>query len=169
MQNKLHFAATGKTAAELIAERADHLQPNMGLTSWRGGRVAKADVVVAKNYLSAGEINQLNRVVVMWLDFAEDQAQRRRQILLTDWETRLDGFLRFLDREVLSHPGRVSHQEAVTQAEVEYAQFAARRRAMLEAEGERDAVEALESAVRRLAEPSGGPAGREPRKRRPRP
>ncbi len=94
MQNKLHFAATGLTAAELIAARADHAQPNMGLTSWKSGRVAKADVTVAKNYLAADEIGELNRIVVMWLDFAEDQARRRKQVFLRDWQTRLDDFLR---------------------------------------------------------------------------
>lgn len=108
MQNKLHFAATGMTAAELIAERADHARPNMGLTSWKGGRVAKADVAVAKNYLAAEEIAELNRIVVMWLDFAEDQARRRKQVFLEDWRTRLDEFLRFNEREVLGDAGQVS-------------------------------------------------------------
>ncbi len=82
IQNKLHFAATGKTAAELIAERADSSKPNMGLTSWRSGVVRKGDVTVAKNYLRQEEIGELNRLVVMFLDFAEDQARRRKQIFL---------------------------------------------------------------------------------------
>ncbi len=90
MQNKLHFAATGRTAAELIAARADHAKCNMGLTNWKGDRVAKADVKIAKNYLSADEIDELNRIVVMWLDFAEDQARRRKQVFLHDWQTKLD-------------------------------------------------------------------------------
>lgn len=80
IQNKLHFAVTGKTAAELIKQRADHAQPNMGLTSWKADRVQKTDVTVAKNYLLPPEIEELNRIVVMWLDFAEDQARRRKQV-----------------------------------------------------------------------------------------
>ena len=82
MQNKLHFAATAKTAPELNAERANAGEPNMGLTSWQGGVVRKGDVTVAKNYLREGEIDELNRIVVMFLDFAEDQARRRKQIFL---------------------------------------------------------------------------------------
>lgn len=132
IQNKLHFAATGRTAAELIAERADHSRPNMGLTTWKGERVLKSDVKIAKNYLSAEEIDELNRIVVMWLDFAEDQARRRKQVFLDDWRTKLDDFLRFNDRDVLSGAGRVSHQEAVDKAGAEYDRFAETRRARLE-------------------------------------
>jgi hypothetical protein len=153
MQNKLHFAVTGQTAAELIAARADHAQPNMGLTSWKSGRVSKADVTVAKNYLASGEIGELNRVVTMWLDFAEDQAKRRKQVFLNDWETKLNEFLRFSERAVLAGAGSVSHQQAVVQAEVEYEQFASRRRALLETQGERDSVEALEAAAKQLESP----------------
>jgi hypothetical protein len=80
IQNRLHFAATGMTAPELIASRADHAKPNMGLTSWKGGAVRKADVTIAKNYLNQDEIGELNRIVTMWLDFAEDQARRRKQV-----------------------------------------------------------------------------------------
>jgi hypothetical protein len=101
MQNKLHFAATGKTAAELIAARSDHTRPNMGLTTWKGTVVRKADVTIAKNYLRQEEISELNRVVVMWLDYAEDQARRRKQVFLRDWETKLNEFLAFNERRVL--------------------------------------------------------------------
>lgn len=153
IQNKLHFAATGRTAAELIAARADHAQPNMGLTSWKGGRVTKSDVKIAKNYLGANEIEELNRIVVMWLDFAEDQARRRKQVFLKDWEARLDEFLRFNERAVLAGAGQVSHERAVTMAEAEYEQFTARRRALLEAEGEHDNMKALEDTARRLEMP----------------
>ncbi len=157
MQNKLHFAATGMTAAELIAARADHGEPNMGLTSWKGGRVVKADVRIAKNYLGGGEIDELNRIVVMWLDFAEDQARRRQQVFLKDWRVKLDDFLRFNDREVLGDAGKVGHQEAVGRAEAEDERFAARRRALLEAQGERDGAEALEAAAKRLDRPKDQP------------
>jgi len=98
IQNKLHFAATGKTAPELIAGRADASQPNMGLTTWKGEVVRKGDVTVAKNYLSESEIQELNRIVVMFLDYAEDQAIRRKQVFLDDWTTKLDEFLRFNER-----------------------------------------------------------------------
>ena len=162
MQNKLHFAATGMTAAELIATRADYAEPNMGLRSWKGGRVAKADVRIAKNYLGGDEIGELNRIVVMWLDFAEDQARRRKQVFLKDWQIKLDQFLRFNEREVLGGAGKLSHQEAVDKAEAEYEGFAARRRALLEAQGERDGVEALEAAAKRLDPPKKQPG----RKRR---
>jgi hypothetical protein len=157
IQNKLHFAATGKTAAELIADRADHARPNMGLTSWTGGRVGKTDVTVAKNYLDADEIGELNRIVVMWLDFAEDQARRRAQVFLRDWEARLGEFLRFNDRQVLPGAGMVSHQQATDRAAAEYERFAARRRALLEAQGERDGVQALEAAAKELGTPKTAP------------
>jgi hypothetical protein len=150
MQNKLHYAATGLTAAELIARRADHTQLNMGLRTWKGDAVARSDVTTAKNYLDEDEISELNRIVVMWLDFAEDQARRRRQVFLRDWETRLDDFLRFNDRAVLPGPGSLSKAEADEHARDEYERFAARRRALREAEGERSSIAALESAARRL-------------------
>jgi hypothetical protein len=150
IQNKLHFAATGQTAPELIAGRADHDQPNMGLNTWKGGVVRKADVTVAKNYLNHDEIGELNRIVTMWLDFAEDQARRRKQVFLKDWEKKLNDFLRFNERAVLEHKGAVSKAEADAVAEKEYEEFAARRRAMLEAEGERDQQKALEEAAKML-------------------
>jgi len=150
IQNKLHFAATGRTAPELIAARADHTQPNMGLTTWKGDAVRRADVTVAKNYLSQDEITELNRIVTMWLDFAEDQARRRKQVFLRDWETKLDEFLTFNERDVLGDRGSVSRADADARAETEYDIFAARRRALLEAEGERTLPQALEDAARKL-------------------
>jgi hypothetical protein len=150
VQNKMHFAATGMTAPEIIARRADPLAPNMGLTSWAGGAVRKTDVTVAKNYLTAREIDELNRIVVMFLDFAEDQARRRRQVFLNDWVTRLDDFLRFNDRDVLPNAGTVSREEADRRANEAYAQFSARRRSARETEGELDAVNALEQAAKNL-------------------
>jgi hypothetical protein len=110
VQNKLHFAATGLTAAELIRSRADHMQPNMGLMTWKGDEVRKSDVTVAKNYLHEEEISELNRIVTMWLDFAEDQAKRRKQVFMQDWERKLDQFLELNDRQVLSLAGKVSKQ-----------------------------------------------------------
>lgn len=150
MQNKLHVAATGKTAPELIFERADHTAPNMGLTSWKNGSVSKSDITTAKNYLTQEEIAELNRIVSMWLDFAEDQTRRRKEIFLKDWGTKLDEFLRFNDREVLTNAGRVSHEQAMEKARAEYELFAARRRTWREAEGERESIQALEAVARAL-------------------
>jgi hypothetical protein len=128
IQNKLHFAATGMTAAELIQSRANHLLPNMGLTAWKDDEVRKTDVTTAKNYLNEGEIDELNRIVTMWLDFAEDQAKRRKQIFMREWEQRLDEFLRFNDRRVLPNAGKVSKQVAEDHARAEYEKFKVRRR-----------------------------------------
>jgi hypothetical protein len=108
VQNKLHFAISGKTAAELIAERADAAKPNMGLTSWKGAKVRKGDVTIAKNYLNADEIEWLNRIVSMYLDYAEDQAKRHRQIFMRDWRKKLDAFLQFNERDILTNAGKVS-------------------------------------------------------------
>ena len=153
VQNKLHYAATGMTAAELLRDRADHLPPHMGLTSFTGKQVAKREVSTARNYLSEEEISELNRIVTMWLDFAEDQAKRRQQIYKKDWQQKLDSFLAFNDRILLDGAGRISHKNAVTYAENEYEAFAARRRALLEAEGERTSIEALEQAAKSIKEP----------------
>ena len=157
IQNKLHFAVTGKTAAELIAERADASRPNMGLSSWKSGSVQKADVTVAKNYLHESEIAELNRIVTMWLDFAEDQARRRKEVFLKDWAEKLDAFLQFNDRDVLEGAGRISRKQAEAHAEGEYEQFAARRRAFLEAEGVESSVRALEDAANALPKPARRP------------
>ena len=153
IQNKLHFAATGKTAAELIAERADSSQPNMGLTAWHGGVVRKGDVTVAKNYLREDEIEELNRLVVMFLDFAEDQARRRKQIFLRNWVTRLHDFLNLNERRILPDAGKVSREEAHQRAEAEYERFAARRRSALEAQGEADLLGLLDAEVKKLSKP----------------
>lgn len=153
IQNKLHFAATGKTAPELIVERANAGQPNMGLTAWKSGVVRKGDVTVAKNYLREDEINELNRIVVMFLDFAEDQARRRKQIFLHNWQARLDDFLRLNERAILPDAGKVSREQADARAEQEYERFAARRRAELEQEAEADTLKQLEDNVKKLPTP----------------
>lgn len=155
VQNKLHYAATGQTAPELIHSRADHAAPNMGLTSWKGGEVRSADVTVAKNYLNAEEITELNRIVTMWLDFAEDQARRRRQVFMKDWQERLDQFLEFNDREVLSGHGSVRKNAADQKARDEYARFEERRRALKETKGEEETMRALEDLARKGSRRSG--------------
>ncbi|MFT3789991.1 MAG: RhuM family protein [Rudaea sp.] len=111
MQNKLHYAVTGLTAPEIIASRINHRLPNAGLTAWTGATVRKGDVTIAKNYLQEDEIRELNRIVTMWLDFAEDQAERRKQVFMVDWKTKLDEFLRFNDRKVLPGAGKRTRKE----------------------------------------------------------
>ncbi|MDF1591920.1 MAG: virulence RhuM family protein [Desulfobacterales bacterium] len=128
MQNKMHFAATGMTAAEIVRRRADANQANMGLTAWSGGRVLKRDVPTAKNYLDEKEIDTLNRIVVMYLDQAEFRAQRRQDIKMKDWTFFLDKFLRDTELPVLEGPGSVSHEDAVSWAEAQYDAFIERRR-----------------------------------------
>ncbi|AZV03799.1 hydroxyacid dehydrogenase [Enterobacter sp. N18-03635] len=140
IQNKLHFACTGHTAAELIHQRADATQPHMGLTSYKGEEVRKSDVTTAKNYLSQDEVSELNRVVNMWLDFAEDQAKRRKQVFLRDWQTKLDQFLQFNDRDVLEGAGKISKKAADEKACSEYIEFEKKQRLLKEAEGEKDII-----------------------------
>ncbi|BES86483.1 hypothetical protein PEC302110_35800 [Pectobacterium araliae] len=147
IQNKLHLACTGKTAAELIHQHADASLPNMGLTSFKGGEVRKEDVTVAKNYLNQSEVDELNRVVNMWLDFAEDQARRRQQVFLRDWQEKLDQFLQFNDRDVLKGTGTIGKKMADDKAQAEYEQFAEQQRRIKEAEGERDITELLQWQV----------------------
>jgi hypothetical protein len=151
IQNKLHFASTGLTAAELIQSRADHQLPNMGLTAWKGDEVRKTDIAIAKNYLKEEEIEELNRVVTMWLDFAEDQAKRRKRVFMKDWEQKLDEFLRFNERQVLSNAGRVSKKAAEDHAKAEFDKYEARRREYKESIGEVEIIRQLEHAAKMLS------------------
>ena len=123
VQNKTIYAITGKTAAEIINERADHTKPNMGLTAWKGAKVKKLDITIAKNYLQEPEIEDLNRIIVMYLDHAEDMARREKLIYMQDWEDKLNEFLKFTKREVLQNAGKVSHDIAKKLAESEYKKF----------------------------------------------
>lgn len=109
VQNKMHWAITGQTAAEIIHSRVDKNQPNMGLTNWRGGKVRKADVSIAKNYLNADELAALNNLVEQYLVFAEGRAMRRVPMSMNDWITKLHGFLTINDRDILVHAGKISH------------------------------------------------------------
>lgn len=150
MQNKMHYAATGLTAAEIIRHRADATKPNMGVNAWTRSRVQKKDVGTAKNYLDVQEIDTLNRITVMFLDQSEFRAMRRQDIRLHDWDGFLDKFLRDTELPVLDNPGKVSHADAVDWALREYDAFAERRR--LDAEriaGDRY-VEDLRRAARML-------------------
>lgn len=132
MQNKMHYAATGLTAAEIIRKRADASKPNMGVNTWKGSHVLKKDVGTAKNYLDAQEIDTLNRITVMFLDQAEFRTMRRQDIRLADWDGFLDKFLRDTELPVLIGAGKVGRQQALDWAEGQYDAFAERRR--LEAE-----------------------------------
>jgi hypothetical protein len=127
VQNKLHWAVTGYTAAEIISQRADTEKPNMGLTSWKGAKVRRQDVTIAKNYLNEKEIRDLNRIVTMYLDYAETQAERRQPLYMKDWRERLDAFLKFNERQILEHPGKVSMEVAQKLALERYDQFEKKR------------------------------------------
>ncbi|WP_336778563.1 virulence RhuM family protein [Pantoea sp. USHLN256] len=144
IQNKLHFACTGYTAAELIHMRANASQPHMGLTSFKGEEVRRSDVTVAKNYLVKDEVSELNRVVTMWLDFAEDQARRRQHVFLRDWQSKLDQFLQFNDRDVLQGAGSISKRMADEKAQAEYGEFAEQQRRLKESEGEKNIASLLQ-------------------------
>ena len=114
---------TGKTAAEIILNRADSSKPNMGLTNWRGEKIRKQDVTIAKNYLNEQELRALNNLVEQYLIFAEGQAMRRIPMSMTNWIVKLDGFLSLNDRDILPHSGSVSHQMAAQHSEIEYEKY----------------------------------------------
>ncbi len=147
VQNKLHFAVSGMTAAEIISSRADAAKANMGLTSWKGDKVRRGDVAIAKNYLNEDEISSLNRIVTMYLDYAEDQANRRRAIYMRDWRDKLDAFLKFNERDILNNPGKVSKEVAEKLAIEQYEIY---NRNRLAHEAEREAIEDDEAYRKRL-------------------
>jgi hypothetical protein len=126
VQNKLHWAITGQTAAEIVAARVDSTKENMGLTTWKNapkGAIRKTDVGIAKNYLNEKEIDGLNRIVSMYLDYAENQAQKGVVMYMKDWIVKLDAFLQFNEEAILKHQGKVSHEVAVTLAENEFEKY----------------------------------------------
>jgi hypothetical protein len=123
VQNKMHWAVHGQTAAEVIHRRADANKPNMGLTTWAGDRPRKADVSIAKNYLSEEELQALNLIVSAYLDFAELQARSHKPMYMADWGRKLDDFLRVADRQILTHSGVISHDAAVAKAEAELGKY----------------------------------------------
>jgi hypothetical protein len=153
IQNKLVFAVTGQTAAELIVARADPARANMALTAWAGDRVRRTDVTVSKNYLDAAEIESLNRLTTMFLDFAEDRASRRQETRMADWIAQTDRFLAFNERDVLKGKGRMSHEQMTEIAHARFDAFDAGRRAAEAVEAEQEAAEdlaQLEAEARRL-------------------
>lgn len=163
VQNKMHWAAHGHTAAEIVARRSDASQPNMGLTTWKNapaGPVRKGDVAIAKNYLTQEEIESLNLIVSAYLDFAELQARSHRPMHMADWIAKLDDFIRLSDRDVLAHAGRVSHQQAEEHAHDQYKQYERRRRELAKADSSD-----FDEAARRLTEQAAVPKPR-PRKKK---
>ncbi|MFT5354961.1 MAG: hypothetical protein ACI9KE_002174 [Polyangiales bacterium] len=123
VQNKLHHAVSGKTSAELIAERADAAMPNMGLTAWKGAEPCEDDVTLAKNYLSKEEVTEFGRLITLFLDYADGQARRRRPVFHHHWRAKLDDFLRLNKQDILSGAGQVTDAVAETRAREQYALF----------------------------------------------
>lgn len=151
VQNKLHFAVHRHTAAEIIVERANADKPNMGLTNWEQspfGKIIKADVVIAKNYLSEQEMNYLERIVSIYLDFAELQAERKIPMSMEDWAKRLDGFLEFNGNEILVGAGKVSKEQAKLHAESEYEKYRIIQDKLFESDFDR--MLALEETVKEI-------------------
>jgi hypothetical protein len=143
VQNKMLWAVTGQTAAELIVGRSDPKKPNMGLTSWKGDKVRKQDVDTAKNYLKEDEITELNRIVTMYLDYAEDQARRRKAMYMKDWEDRLDAFLEFNERDILDHAGSLKASVAKKLAGERYDDFNEKRKELEAQKADEETLEEL--------------------------
>lgn len=164
VQNKIHWAVAGQTAAEIIHTRADADKPNMGLTSWTGDKPRKADVCVAKNFLGEEELKALNLIVSAYLDFAELQAVTRKPMTMAGWIAKLDDFIRISDREILTHAGRVSHEAAKQKAELEYERYR-RAQAALPQPVDRHFAEAvdelakIEAAAKKNKKPGPGKTG----------
>lgn len=154
VQNKMHWAITGKTAAEIIYERVDSKKKNMGLTNWRGTKIRKDDVVIAKNYLKEKELLELNNLVEQYLIFAEGQAMRRIPMYMKDWIKKLDGFLNLNERNILLHAGKISHELAMETAESEYEKYAVKRQLTTDKKG--NAFDALIHETKKLESKKGG-------------
>ncbi len=141
VQNKLEWAITGKTASELVAGRADSRKPHMGLTTWKNapkGKILKSDIRVAKNYLTEKELSELNRIVSMYLDYAENQAKKQIPMKMADWADKLDAFLQFNAYNILQDAGRISAEVAEKQAEGEYEKFRVEQDRLFESDFDRE-------------------------------
>ncbi|MBU6339380.1 MAG: virulence RhuM family protein [Rickettsiales bacterium] len=148
IQNKLHFAITGNTAAEIISDRARSSKPNMGLTNWKNsplGKIRKSDVAVAKNYLNEDEIDNLNRIVSLYLEYAEMQAKKRQAMTMKDWSLKLNAFLQFNEREILTGAGNISAELAKNFAENEFEKFSESQDQNFESDFDREVKKLLES------------------------
>ncbi|GAA1211124.1 virulence RhuM family protein [Rhodoglobus aureus] len=155
VQNKMLWAVTGQTAAELISRRSDPSALNMGLTNWPGTIVRKGDVSTAKNYLSEEEVDELNRIVTMYLDYAEDQAKKRQQVTMDEWANKLDAFLTFNERDLLTNSGKVKAAVAKKLAETRYEEFDAQRRADAATVANSKDVESLQNLARGIKKARG--------------
>lgn len=163
VQNKMHWAAHGNTAAEIIHARADASRPGMGMTNWLGEKPGKEEAAIAKNYLAPDELDALNRIVNLYLEFAELQALNRKPMTMQGWIAKLDEYLRLSEREILQHAGKISHEEALQKAEREFEKYRAGQLAQT-SRVERD----FDAAVKKLpAKPPRKPAGKpkQPKKR----
>ena len=156
VQNKLFYAVTGKTAAELIVARADATQPNMNLTSFSGSRVRKADVVIAKNYLHQNELEQLNRLVTMFFDFAEFRAKNKEHLRLDDWRAFVDKFLDFNEQPLLSGAGQLSRGDMELIAHQRYDEFDGNRKRQEALEADHQEMEELKQLEARLKKQHSG-------------
>ncbi|HQH49519.1 MAG TPA: virulence RhuM family protein [Caldisericia bacterium] len=159
VQNKLHWAIHGHTASEIVLRRASASKPNMGLTTWKNapeGRIRKTDAVVAKNYLTQEELQELNRIVSMYLDYAEDQARRKKPMHMADWTKKLDAFLEFNERNILENAGNISHQLAEEHARAEFDKYDAERR-RLEAESPQSDFDMMVEETKKLEKSSPPP------------
>jgi len=146
VQNKLHFAITGKTAAEIISERVDSKKPNLGLTTWKyspKGKIRETDVVIAKNYLDENELDMLNRIVTMYLDYAEMQAKRGIMMYMKDWVEKLNSFLKFNEQDILTNAGTISHEVATALALGEYEKYRIIRDRLIESDFDREVQKLL--------------------------
>lgn len=146
VQNKLHFAITGQTAAEIVSKRAKSNQPHMGLTSWRRGpkgKIMESDVVIAKNYLEKGELKHLNRIVSLYLDYAELQAVRRKPMYMKDWTEKLNAFLKFSEYDILTNAGSISHDVAEALAMKEYEKYRIKQDKTFESDFDREVKKLL--------------------------
>lgn len=151
IQNKMHWATHGHTAAEIVYQRADAAKENMGLTNWTGDALSKSEAVIAKNYLSPDELETLNRIVTAYLEFAELQALNRTPMYMSDWIVKLDDFLRLSGRELLAQAGTVSHEQALAKAQSEYETYRA-----LQANKPSPIEAHFEQAIKKLPKPRAG-------------
>jgi hypothetical protein len=149
VQNKMHWAVHGQTAAEVIHRRADATQPQMGLTSWKGAKPRKPDAAIAKNYLTEEELKKLSLIVTQYLDFAELQALERRPMTMRDWIAKLDAFLSAGDRHILEHAGSISADEAKRKAELEFDQFDRQRRQLEDAQADAQFAQEVENLAKK--------------------
>lgn len=152
VQNKLLHAVTGCTAAELVISRANPNAPNMGLTSWKGAAVRKGDVATAKNYLRKEEVEQLNRIVTMFLDYAEDRVSQRKHLTLTDWQQYVNQFILFNERPLLEGRGRMSHEAMESIVHERYADFDQKRKHQAAVEADAEDLKALEAVEKQVLE-----------------